>query len=73
MMIGDRHLRIVVDGDDLLRPYPIRPAFRPDPDPQAIPDWAYIAINVTVWLAIPALTAVGILLFILHALMPKIN
>lgn len=70
MLIGDKTERIVVDGDDLLHPYAIRPAYRADPNPPVWPEAARIAGNIAVWIVLPAAVWAAIVVAVIHAMMP---
>jgi hypothetical protein len=73
MLIGAKTERVVVDGDDLIRPYSIRPAYREDPSPPVWPEWARIALNVMAWIVLPGLFWGAIALRIIHSWMPTIQ
>jgi hypothetical protein len=68
MLIGEKHERIVVDGEDLLRPYAIRPAVRPVVRFDVFPGWVRLVAALAV---VPV--AILVLAFCVHALMPTVQ
>lgn len=68
MIVGDRSDIQLVEPDDFLRPYVVRPAYHADPNPTDDP-WV---LHIFVGIGLVAIS-VAIITLIAHALMPTIH